>query len=442
MSAAPKDDSLMQAFVAEYGPAIAPSRAGIEAFATSGKVESLAEPRRLFHRIAGVAALLGWRELGTVGGMAEDMIALALDGRIPPRPELAAILKRALAEIERAVQTASAGKATPPATALAAVAAPLLKAPIAQELSRPPSRAGTADGSSSELLDARVLVVDDDPLSARLVELSVKKAGVQVRHCRDPREALAAIDSQRPDLILLDIMMPGQDGFETFRQIRAQASVDQVPIVFITRVSDVNEKVAALELGGDDYITKPFEPHELLARVKSHILKHTAAKEQAFKDALTGAWNHRYYKQRIEADLKKSQISGQPLCLAMMDVDKFKQVNDVHGHAAGDDVLSELVQRAKNTLRKPDVVARYGGDEIALILPGTHLDDATRVMERLCDSIRSEPFPLRAGGSLNLTASIGVTMATTDDTVETFAQRADSALYESKRNGRNRVTTL
>lgn len=441
--AAQKDDALLQAFVAEYRPMLKPARDALDAFSTSQKTDDLGPARRLFHRVAGIAALVGWPELGTICAMGEDVIVLAERGQAQASPGLLAILRRALMELERVIEAQHARFAAAPSQALT----PPPTAPIVRKDEQPDAEPTTRkiairpSTESTDISGSRVMVVDDDPLSAKLIELSLKKAGVKIQSCRDPRAALTAIEAARPDLILLDLMMPGQDGFETCRQIRTQANVDQVPIIFITRVSDVNDKVVALELGGDDYITKPFEPNELLARVRTHILKHQAQKEQAFKDALTGAWNRRYYDQRIEQDLKRAQSLGRPLCLAMLDADRFKSVNDVHGHAAGDDVLQEMVARAHATIRASDVVARYGGDEIAVILPDTSLEAAEQVMTRLNQAIKDAPVALRSGGSLSITISVGVTEARADDSLESLKERADQALYQSKRNGRDRVSS-
>ena len=411
--------SLLHDFVSEHGVETEAAREWLLAFEEDDDLEALAKLRSLFHKVAGVAPSIGLRAAGTVAAMGEELVAMVTSGKLLPGREVKAMIARAVLELAETV-------------------AEVNEAPQASETPMPALE--RPERSAAELASApKVLIVDDDPLSAKLMERCMQNAGIQTRHCRDPLQATAALEAESPDLILLDLMMPGQDGFETCRQLRAHASSDRIPIIFITRLTQVDDKVQALKQGADDYITKPFEPNELVARVKAHLQRHAAQREQAYRDTLTAAFNRRYFKQRIEQEVHRARTSGDALCVAMLDLDNFKDVNDVHGHSAGDMALQGVVERTLSTLRKPDIVARYGGDEIAIILIRTKLLDAERVMERLVSAVRNQTFALRSGQTLPITISAGVAQLLPREEPEQLIDRADAALYEAKRGGRDRL---
>ena len=385
-------------------------------FLARGALEPLQGLRGVFHNIAGVAASVGLRTAGSVASAAEDVALLMLSGKLAVTADTQGIIQRAFRELELSVAEALANPIAPGDAASARIAEP-------------------AQGSTPA---SRILIIDDDPLSARIIERCIQDAGMVSEHCKDPLKALSFIERNIPDLILLDLLMPGQDGFETCRQIRSKVSSDRVPIIFITRLSQVDDKVRALRDGADDYITKPFEPNELVARVRAHVRRHALQREQANRDGLTDAYNHRYLKQRLQQEVLRAAEGGLPLSLAMVDIDRFKEVNDLHGHGAGDTVLQKLVERFSGQLRKEDIVTRYGGDEIAVLLLGSDLGVAERAVGRLVAVVNAEPFILRSGQELAVTISAGVAQLGLAETGEALVQRADQALYSAKRDGRDR----
>lgn len=400
-------------FLEECRELLPAARESLESFQARGLPADLQALRHFFHTIAGVAAPMGFPLMGAVAGMSEEFIALVNACKVEPGAASVHLLSRGLDDLEKFLHSQK----------------------VQAEAAWVKVGAGTAAASKVDLGGQRILIIDDDPLSARLVELCLTKAGATTRHCKHPQDALRMVKAERPDLILLDLVMPGQDGFETCGQLRADVSSERIPIIFLTGQRDAEGHLQALRLGGDDYLTKPFEPDTLARRVSAQLVKRAREKESANRDQLTGAFNYRHLKQRLGEELARSPATS--FCFAMINLDHFRTFNDAHGRTAGDEVLRALVERTRAVLRRADVVARYGGDLLALILAETDLAQAQGILDRLLLTVRASAFSLKPGAAL--TVSIGVTEAQPGDSVGTLIERADAALGLAKSRGRDQL---
>jgi diguanylate cyclase (GGDEF)-like protein len=295
---------------------------------------------------------------------------------------------------------------------------------------------------------AKILVVDDDAFSATMIDNCLRAAGFLCSYACQAEEALSAIENELPDLIIMDVVMPGVDGFELCRRVRNHPAMHFTPIIFVTRKGDVVERVKGLEAGGNDYLSKPFEPEELIARVRSHLTRLAALREMAIRDSLTRCFNHKYLRMRLEQEVARCQRYDQELTLAMIDVDHFKQVNDTYGHPAGDVVLAHLANIIVASVRSTDVVARYGGEEFAVLMVEASAEEGSVVCNRLRERVQAYAFRTHPealddqGRHIPITVSIGVAeLGSKKDTAAALLERADEALYRAKNEGRNRVIT-
>jgi diguanylate cyclase (GGDEF)-like protein len=292
-------------------------------------------------------------------------------------------------------------------------------------------------------LEPLVLVADDDPDIRELVAMRLRAAGYDVVTARDGEEALSRAFEERPDLLLLDISMPGLDGLEVCRRIQRDGPTAP-PVIFLTARAHPAGAVEGLEAGATDYVTKPFRPAELLARVNSALRAKAIRDAFAFAattDDLTGILNRRGLDVRAEETVELARRYHRPLACLMIDVDHFKRVNDEHGHAAGDAVLRQIADRLRMTTRISDIVARYGGEEFVVVLPETAEDNAVVAAEKIRSEISSTPMELPGtAGRLGVNVSIGVAEWAEPmvDALGLFAA-ADRALYQAKRLGRDRV---
>jgi diguanylate cyclase (GGDEF)-like protein len=291
---------------------------------------------------------------------------------------------------------------------------------------------------------SRILVIDDDPISARLIDSCLRAAGFVSSSCSEPQKALSVLEAELPDLVILDVVMPGVDGYELCRQIRKHPALAFTPVIFVTRKGDVEQRVRGLEVGGNDYVSKPFEPQELVARVRSHLQRLSALQDMAVRDGLTRLFNHKFFKLRLEQEIQRARRYRSPFTLAMADIDRFKIVNDTWGHPAGDAVLVRLANLLSAGVRSTDVVARYGGEEFGILLIEAGAKEAAIVTNRMCERIAAEPFglpdlPDGTTPKVSVTISIGITEGNPQDTVQSLITRADNALYEAKSAGRNGI---
>jgi two-component system cell cycle response regulator len=263
-------------------------------------------------------------------------------------------------------------------------------------------------------------------------------------------EGLKILLNQKIDVVLCDVEMPGMDGFKFLAMVNARKDLQDIPVLLLTSHEEMATKIKGLEQGASDYVTKPFSPEELLARVKVHLkikalqdnLKESnqLLQKLAQTDPLTELHNRRHMMDTLEAEFDRSNRVASPFALLMVDLDHFKQVNDSYGHQLGDKVLQSTAWEIQSMLRQYDSAARFGGEEFALLLPETNLEGARMVAERLRQSINNIDFtgPL---AELKISASIGVAAIPHEkiNTISDLIRLADDALYAAKRNGRNRV---
>ncbi len=288
----------------------------------------------------------------------------------------------------------------------------------------------------------RVLVIDDSDLIHKLVRVRLRLEGLEVSGEYEGELGIERAISDPPDLVLLDIDLPGMDGFEVCRRLKEHPATRHLPIIFLTGTTSIDSKVRGLDLGAVDYVTKPFDEIELRARVRAALRTkrlQDMLEQQSFLDGLTGLWNRAYLNRRLEAEINVAERYGRPLSVVLIDIDNFKRVNDSYGHLFGDLVLQGVSARLYEFARRSDIVTHYGGEEFALLLIDTSIAAAAYVSERLRVGIESCVFEAR-GERVEVTASFGV--AATPDapgplSPESILGIADQALYKSKDAGRN-----
>lgn len=295
---------------------------------------------------------------------------------------------------------------------------------------------------------SRILIVDDARENVRILAAILKDVA-SVSFSLGGQDALAKAEATLPDLILLDIEMPDMNGHEVIIRLKADPRTAPIPVIFVTSHADVEDEEAGLRLGAIDYITKPFNPSIVRARVRNQIMLRAYAKQLedlnaelerlATTDSLTGLANRRAFRERITLELRRLDRYGGEACLMMMDLDHFKSVNDSYGHDAGDAVLREVSTRVSDQLRETDTFGRLGGEEFAVLAAGTSVDQGERLAERLLKSVRERPV-IWNGLEIPVTTSIGITaLRAGDGSIDAALARADQALYASKNAGRDRV---
>jgi len=297
----------------------------------------------------------------------------------------------------------------------------------------------------------RVLLAEDNAVSRRLLESLLRKLDYEVTLAPDGDEAWSALrQPDGPCLAVLDWEMPGLDGIEICRRVRAQAREPYVYLVLLTAREGRESLLEGLQAGADDFLRKPPDEEELDARLRAGrrivelqaqlVAAREALREQATHDALTGLLNRRALLDALERGLARSRREGTPLSVVLLDLDHFKPVNDTFGHNAGDLVLREAATRLRHGMRGADAVGRWGGEEFLAVLPGCDLAYTCQVAERLRAEMAAAPVALRGGRAVDLTCSIGCAgTAGGEVSIEELIAKADAALYRAKQSGRNRV---
>jgi two-component system, cell cycle response regulator len=295
-----------------------------------------------------------------------------------------------------------------------------------------------------------VAVVDDDAAIRRLVMLFLRRAGYNTFECTTGEEARRVLRERPWDLAIMDRRLPDIDGMFLCHEIKSEAALRNRYIIMLTGETDEADKVEGLDLGADDYITKPFQHQELLARIRAgkrivdlqtELMESNKRLELlSITDGLTKLYNHRYLQDELVRAFEESMRYQRPLSLAIIDIDFFKKVNDTYGHAAGDDVLKSVARLFGDSIRSTDLAARYGGEEFSVMMPETELNDAVLFAEKIRALIEATPMKTQAG-DVNVTVSIGLSSVprTRIHSPKELIVAADKALYRAKRGGRNQV---
>ncbi len=296
----------------------------------------------------------------------------------------------------------------------------------------------------------RILIVEDRPESVAWFASALQPAH-EIASVDTFEEALVRARGGDYDLIVISLGMRGFDGLRLCSHLRSIPEARNVPILAVVNDGDRRKLTQALEMGVNDYLTRPVDRNELVARVRTQLRKKRYADrlrqnvqlslEMAITDQLTGLYNRRYMASHLDNLMSSAAAAGKPLAFVIMDIDYFKAVNDTYGHDVGDEVLREFAHRIGANIRGIDLACRYGGEEFVVVMPETDAAFAFTVAERLRKSVETTPIEIsRAPYSLTITISIGIAALEGEgDTAEALLRRADQALYSAKRNGRNRV---
>jgi diguanylate cyclase (GGDEF)-like protein len=288
-----------------------------------------------------------------------------------------------------------------------------------------------------------LLLIDDSPQDLRLLGSLIKEQG-QILFATSGREGLKLAAERTPDLIMLDVELPDLSGFEVCRELQQNPETRGSSIIFVTSHQSPQHEVAALEAGAVDFISKPFNPPVICARVKIHLtLKRQNKLLQSLVsiDGLTGVFNRRYFDEQSEVEWKRHFRQGHSLGLAMVDVDHFKQFNDRFGHSAGDECLKTLARTFQQSTRRPgEFLARYGGEEFVFVLPHLNQEDILRFGQHLCAEVLALKIPHPASSAQFVTISLGAvaSVPTPETQLQLLVEQADQALYQAKASGRNR----
>jgi len=302
--------------------------------------------------------------------------------------------------------------------------------------------------------DVSILLVDDDPGAIQLMGRILAGVG-QLRFATNGNDALRLARESAPDLILLDAEMPGMSGFDLLRTLKAESSLAEVPVIFITSHNEAGFEVSALDMGAADFIAKPLRSSRVLARVRAQLrVKHMAdeLRRTATTDALTGVANRRQFDELLEREWLRARRSGDPVSLLMIDVDHFKLYNDLYGHPKGDICLRHVAQVLKRACRRPaDVVARYGGEEFMILLPQTPRQGAQHVARQVLEAVAAFGI-LHDDSQTTHYVSVSVGIACFDDAsgfraydspgllgASDLVRAADKALYSAKHAGRGQA---
>jgi diguanylate cyclase (GGDEF)-like protein len=292
---------------------------------------------------------------------------------------------------------------------------------------------------------AHVLIVDDEPSSVQILTENLQ-AHYEISTAGNGEQAIKICEGLKPDLVLLDIMMPGLDGYEVCRRLKANPATSGIPVVFVTARFGVDDQIRGLEAGAIDFITKPAHGQVVSARVRAHVaLKRQAdyMREQALTDPLTGVANRRCFDERLGMEWRRCWRNRAPIALIMIDIDRFKQYNDRYGHVSGDRCLVQVSTAMKASARRAaDLFCRYGGEEFACLLGETDLELALARARELARSV--ERLQITHSGSppaevVTVSCGAAALVPHSDFEAQELVRRADAMLYAAKRAGRNRV---
>jgi diguanylate cyclase (GGDEF)-like protein len=287
-------------------------------------------------------------------------------------------------------------------------------------------------------IDFRILIIDDDEKIAQHFSLILQQAGMEVKIITDPRMVLESIALFDPELIITDVNMPGCSGIELAKIIRFHIEYLHIPIVYLSTESRIAEHKKALDVGGDEFLTKPIKPKKLINSILTRVRRARQVSNLVHQDSLTGLLKHSAIRESIDRELKRSKRSSEPLIFAMIDLDHFKQVNDTYGHLVGDQVIKRMSKMLKLRFRTTDYVARYGGEEFAVLLTDCSEEAAYQLFEDLRISFSQMNF-VADHKTFHVSCSVGIVKCQTKFSIDQICSLADKALYIAKDQGRNQV---
>jgi two-component system, cell cycle response regulator len=308
----------------------------------------------------------------------------------------------------------------------------------------------SGDDPMSDLRLPNLLIVEDSPSDAKLIKSLLNSLACNLSIVTSGEEALSICNNRQIDIMILDMLLPGMDGYEVVRRVKENPATHTTQIIVVTSLQDIESKIKGYESGVDDFLVKPINFNEFRARVNSLIKKKAyhdrlmgnleVAVQAAITDKLTGAYNNGYLQHYLKNELKRADRHHHPVSLLMLDIDNFKRVNDRYGHLAGDHLLKEIAAKLAKSIREIDVLARFGGDEFAIILPYTHKENAAAVAERIRLEVENGAVAMSGQPALAVSVSIGVAEYVPGvDSAQDVIQKADNALYTAKFNGKNKV---
>lgn len=284
----------------------------------------------------------------------------------------------------------------------------------------------------------RVLLIDDDQLLSRYYQGALEAAGMTVCVLESPRNVLNVMSDFRPDVVLLDLNMPDYSGDQVARMLRLHNGWPEVPVIYFSGEQDLDRQMAVQELAGDDFLTKPVTARQLVSAITVRARRSRLLSKIMSTDSLTSLLKHSAIKERLEIECRRAERNRSSLCVAMIDVDNFKLINDTWGHGTGDRVIKALAHLLRNRLRVTDIVGRYGGDEFMVIFPDTKGSDVMNVLVEITDRFQHIQFDQR-GENFSCTLSVGVADNLHFPQPTRLVEAADNALFEVKRMGRNAV---
>jgi diguanylate cyclase (GGDEF)-like protein len=320
----------------------------------------------------------------------------------------------------------------------------------------PNAVAAALNASAPQARRSRLLVVDDQPINIQVLYQTFA-SDHQVLMATSAEQALELCASKQPDLVLLDVVMPGMDGYEVCRRLKLDEATRDIPVIFVTAQNDETAETRGLDVGAVDFISKPINPNIVRARVRTHLTLKAQAdllREWVYTDGLTGVHNRRCFDERLAVEWSRAVRSGSALSVVLLDVDFFKRYNDCYGHLAGDECLRRLATALKACVRRPsDLVARYGGEEFVCLLPDTDLAGAMTVAEELGQLLFVQQIAhAESPVAKFVTVSLGVCCkparsalgagagATAGCSAEALMREADAQLYVAKARGRHQAS--
>ena len=293
--------------------------------------------------------------------------------------------------------------------------------------------------SDTERKKVHILLVEDDIDTVRILEHILSGPNRSISMAGSESEAGKILKKKDISLIILDLVFPDSDGRTFLMNIRQNPKTATIPVIMLSAKTDPHIKIECFALGADDYFEKPFDPDTLALSVSAKLQRWAERSWESLRDPLTGLRNRSSFEESFQLMKTLSTRQKQPLCIGMLDLDYFKRVNDTHGHVMGDYVLKMLAKVLTATLRKSDIIARWGGEEFAVLLPDTDIDGALGALQKSLTVFRGEEFNTKEGKKFTVTFSAGVAEVIDTDTLEEAVDRADKTLYRAKNKGRNRI---